>query len=98
MVVFVLVLLSDVLGVEFFLLSPTASGGDDAGPRFCTTLPTSPPRFRGITLKTLSSRVKILILVSPPEYKISITAIAVIETFYSEEVRTPNILHFAPKR
>ena len=54
MVVFVLVLLSDVLGVEVFLLAPTASGGDDAGPRFCAPLPPSPPRFRGIVLKTLN--------------------------------------------
>ena len=52
MVVFVLVLLSDVLGVEVFLLAPTASGGDGAGPRFCAPLPPSPPRFRGIALKT----------------------------------------------
>ena len=28
-------LLSHVLGVEVFLLAPTASGGDGAGPRFC---------------------------------------------------------------
>ena len=46
MVVFVLVLLSDVLGVEVFLLAPTASGDDGAGPRFCASLPTSSPRFR----------------------------------------------------
>ena len=39
----VLVLLSDVLGVEVFLLAPTASG-DGAGPRFCEPLPTL-PRF-----------------------------------------------------
>ena len=57
MVVFVLVLLSDVLGVEVFLLAPTASGGDGAGPCFCAPLPPSPPsfptRFLGIALKTL---------------------------------------------
>ena len=35
------------------MLAPTASGGDGAGPRFCAPLPTSPPRFRGIALKTL---------------------------------------------
>jgi hypothetical protein len=34
------------------LLAPTASG-DDAGERFCAPLPPSPPRFRGIALKTL---------------------------------------------
>jgi hypothetical protein len=45
LVVFVLVLLSDVLGVEVFLLAPTASGGDGAGPRFCAPLPPSPPSF-----------------------------------------------------
>jgi hypothetical protein len=54
---FVLVLLSDVLGVEVFLLAPTVSGGDGAGPRFCVPLPPSPtsfpPRFLGIVLKTL---------------------------------------------
>jgi hypothetical protein len=57
LVVFVLVLLSDVLGVEVFLLAPTASGGDGAGPRFCAPLPPSPPsfpaHFLGIDLKTL---------------------------------------------
>jgi hypothetical protein len=54
---FCLVLLSDVLGVEVFLLAPTVSGGDGDGPRFCTSLPPSPtsfpPRFLGIALKTL---------------------------------------------
>jgi hypothetical protein len=34
------------------LLSPTVSG-DGAGERFCAPLPPSPPRFRGIALKTL---------------------------------------------
>ncbi len=34
------------------LLAPTVSG-DGAGERFCTSLPPSPPRFRGIALKTL---------------------------------------------
>jgi hypothetical protein len=57
LVVFVLVLLSDVLGVEVFLLALTASGGDGAGPRFCAPLPPSPPsfpaHFLGIALKTL---------------------------------------------
>jgi hypothetical protein len=53
LVVFVLVLLSDVLGVEVLLLSPTVSVGDGAGPRFCEPLPPSPPRFRGIALITL---------------------------------------------
>jgi hypothetical protein len=47
------VFLSDVLCVEVFLLPPTASGGDDAGPRFCEPLPTSSPRFRDIALITL---------------------------------------------
>ena len=46
LVVFVLVLLSDVLGVGVLLLVPTASG-DGAGPRFCASLPPSSPRFRG---------------------------------------------------
>jgi hypothetical protein len=49
--------LSDVLGVEVFLLAPTASGGDGAGPRFCSPLTPSPPSFRPhflvIALKTL---------------------------------------------
>jgi hypothetical protein len=44
---FVLLLLSDVLGVEVFLLTPTTCGGDGAGPCFCAPLPPSPPRFRG---------------------------------------------------
>ena len=52
MVVFVLVLLSDVLGVEVFLLSPTVSDGDGTGPHFCGPLPPSSPRFRDIALKT----------------------------------------------
>ena len=52
MTVFVLVLLSDVLGVKVFLLTPTASGGDGDGPRFYETLPPSSPRFRDIALKT----------------------------------------------
>ncbi len=47
LLVFVLVLLSDVLGVEVFLLVPTASG-DNAGPRFCAPLPPSPPRLKRI--------------------------------------------------
>jgi hypothetical protein len=34
------------------LLAPTASG-DDAGERFCVSLPTSYPHFRGIVLQTL---------------------------------------------
>jgi hypothetical protein len=51
--VFVLVFLSDVVGVEVFLLVPTVSGDDDAGPRFCVPLPPSTPRFHGIALKTL---------------------------------------------
>jgi hypothetical protein len=54
---FCFVLLSDVLGVEVFLLAPTTSGDDGAGPRFCAPLPPSPPsfppRFLGIDLKTL---------------------------------------------
>jgi hypothetical protein len=58
LVVFGLELLSDVLGVEVFLLAPTASGGDGAGPRFCAPLPPSPPsfppHFLGIALKTLN--------------------------------------------
>ena len=33
------------------LLAPTTSG-DGAGERFCAPLPPSPPRFRGIVLKT----------------------------------------------
>ncbi len=49
--------LSDVLGVEVFLLTPTTSGGDDTGPRFCVPLspssPSFPPRFLGIALKIL---------------------------------------------
>jgi hypothetical protein len=57
LVVLVLVFLSDVLGVEVFLLAPTVSGGDGAGLRFCAPLPPSPPsfppRFFGIALKTL---------------------------------------------
>jgi hypothetical protein len=48
LVVFVLVLLSDVLGVEVFLLAPTASGGDGAGP------PSFPPHFLSIALKILN--------------------------------------------
>jgi hypothetical protein len=36
------------------LLAPTASG-DGAGERFCAPLPPSPPRFRDITLKTLTN-------------------------------------------
>jgi hypothetical protein len=51
------VFLSDVLGVEVFLLAPTVSGGDCAGLRFCAPLspssPSSPPRFLGMDLKTL---------------------------------------------
>ena len=39
------------------MLSPTVSGGDVAGPRFCAPLPPSPssfpPHFLGIALKTL---------------------------------------------
>jgi hypothetical protein len=55
LVVFVLVLLSDVLGVEVFLLAPTASGGDGAGPRFFFFSPPSfPPHFLSISLKTLN--------------------------------------------
>ncbi len=50
-------LLSDVLGVEVFLLAPTVSGGNGVGPRFCVPLspspPSFPPRFFGIALKTL---------------------------------------------
>ena len=34
------------------LLAPTESD-DGAGERFCAPLPPSPPRFRGIALKTL---------------------------------------------
>jgi hypothetical protein len=34
------------------LLALTASG-DGAGERFCAPLPPSPPRFRGIALRTL---------------------------------------------
>jgi hypothetical protein len=56
LVVFVLVLLSDVLGVEVFLLAPTSSDGDGAGPRYCAPLPPSPPRLRGIPLKTRMKR------------------------------------------
>ncbi len=52
LVVFVLVLLSDVMGVEVFLLAPTVSDGDGTGPHFCVPLPPSSPRFRGIALKT----------------------------------------------
>jgi hypothetical protein len=53
-----LMFLSDVLGVEVFLLAPTASGGDGPGPRFCaplspSTLSSFPPRFLGIARKTL---------------------------------------------
>ncbi len=53
MVVFILALLSDVLGVEVFLLTPTVSDGDGDGPRFCAPVPPSPPRFGGIALITL---------------------------------------------
>jgi hypothetical protein len=53
----VLVFVSDVLGVEVFLLTPTVSGDDGGGPHFCVPLPPSPPsfpqRFLGIALKTL---------------------------------------------
>ena len=48
LVVFVLVLLSDVLGVEVFLFAPTVSGDDTAG-RFCEPLPSSPARFRDMS-------------------------------------------------
>ncbi len=45
------------MGVEVFLLAPTVSGGDGAGPHFCAPLPPSPPsfppHFLGIVLKTL---------------------------------------------
>jgi hypothetical protein len=39
------VFMSDVLGVEVFLLAPTVSG-DDAGARFCESLSPSTTRFR----------------------------------------------------
>ncbi len=42
-----------MLVVEVFLLVPTVSGDDVAGPRFCVPLPSSPPRFRDIVMITL---------------------------------------------
>ncbi len=56
LVVFVFVLLSDVLGVEVFFLSPTVSG-DDGGVCFCESPWMSPssPRFDGIPWKYLTN-------------------------------------------
>ncbi len=45
--------LRPVMALVRALLAPTASD-DGAGERFCAPLPPSPPRFRGIALKTLS--------------------------------------------
>ncbi len=44
--------LSPAMALVRALLAPTLSG-DDAGERFCAPLTPSPPRFRGIDLKTL---------------------------------------------
>ena len=49
-------LLSDVLGVEVFFLSPTGSG-DVAGARFCVPLPSSPPPFRGMVENTIFGKL-----------------------------------------
>ena len=53
MEVFVLLLRSDVMGVEVFLFTPTVSG-DVTVPCFCVSLSSSSQRFSRYTLKTLS--------------------------------------------